>query len=176
MRKKIVMIGLIIFVVGVVLFFGGGDLGLHGLVKTETMTESSTGVYQSPSFTVLSGNLTIVTSEPGTTLYIIHSSDSYLVNASNVKQYAITGGTTSNTSGVSTLAFTSMSAGTYTIVSVSTSNAIAKITLTNEADSSLIFSLLPTILGIMLGFVGFVMLIIGLILKNKTPPLPDAAY
>jgi hypothetical protein len=176
MRKKMALAGLILLIIGVVLFFGGGDLGLHGIVKTETMTQTSSGIYQSTSFTVVTGNVTIVTSDPASGIYIVHTSDAHLVDASNIAQYALMHGIISNTSGVGTLTFTSMMGGTYTIISITNSSTSPHITLTNESEGSLLFSLLPTILGMLFGFVGLIVLIVGLILKTKRPALPDAAY
>ncbi len=174
MRKNIVIIGLILLVIGVALFFGGGDLGLHGLVKSETMTAVSTNEYQSSSFSVTAGSIVIITSHPASSLYIVHTSDASGVNSSNIAHYEVSGGTSNNTSGVTTLEFTSLTAGSYTVVSFSDQKT--SVTLTNEVVSSLILSLIPTLLGLLLGFIGFIVLIVGLVLKRKNPPLPDASY
>ncbi len=173
MRKNIVIIGLILLIVGVALFYAGGDLGISGIATSPTFTEKGTSKWESSSINVLSGQLLVLTSNNSKTA-LIPSSDASVVTSSNVDKYEVNGSTTT-TSGVTTIEYTSITPGTYVIVTFGTYQA--KVTMIKKSIDSLLVSLLPVLLGGVLGFVGFIVLIVGLVLKKKQlPPNPDMTY
>ncbi len=174
MRKKIAVIGLVLLVAGVAIFFAGGSLGIRGLINDETMSAKGSGEFMSPVFNVSSGELVLITSNPASSIYLIPSADASIVNSSNVGNYKVAGGTYANNSGVTTIEYTSISSGTYNIVSFTSSSP--KVTLTKEPVNSLLVALLPTIIGGIMAFAGFIVLIIGLVLRRKEPPMPDLNY
>lgn len=173
MRKNIVIIGLILLIIGVALFYAGGDLGISGISTSPTFTEKGTSQWDSSTIQVSSGQLIVLTSNDSKT-FLIPSNDVNLVTSSNVNNYEING-TATTTSGITTIEYTSITPGTYVVVTFGSHQA--KVTMIKKSIDSLLVSLLPILLGGILGFVGFIVLIVGLVLKKKQlPPNPDMTY
>ncbi len=173
MRKNIVIIGLVLLIVGVALFYAGGDLGISGITTSPTFTEKGTSQWDSSSIQVSSGQLIVLTSNDSKT-YLVPGSDASSVTSSNVGSYEVNG-TVSTTSGVTTIEYTSISPGTYVIITFGTHQA--KVSMIKKSIDSLLVSLLPVLLGGVLGFVGFIVLIVGLVMKKKQlPPNPEMTY
>ena len=173
MRKKIVIIGLVLLIVGIALFYGGGVLGVKGLSASPTFKELKTGEWNSTAVVVSSGELLVLTSSTNQT-YLVHSSDIGVVSKSNVKNYEING-TETTTGGVTTLEFTSITPGNYNIVAFG--SKAPSVTLIKNSINSLLLELLPLIIGGVLGFVGFIVLIVGLVLRKKQlPPNQEMTY
>jgi hypothetical protein len=172
MRTKIAIIGLVLMVVGIALFFGGGELALGHTSAPQTLTLAKGGEWASSDINVSAGSLVIVTSSTPN-VYLVSSSNLGKLNDTNVGQYAINS-TKTTAAGETTIDFSNLTAGQY--LTISTSAARPNISVVNEGLNSLITALLPFILGVVLGFVGFIILIVGLLLKKKLPKDPEQVY
>jgi len=168
MRKKIAVIGLVILIVGIALAAGGyyetTSVGLHSAVKTDPYN-ITTG-YMTNNVTVSSGYEVIMISNDTHAGLIKVSDLSKANNITNLEHYEIT--PTSHTS--NDRIYTDLAAGTYVFIAFNTSMPVityeyAPLT-TIEVGGSLL------VIGGIAAFVGFIVLIIGLVLKKKKPENP----
>ncbi len=161
MRKKIVIIGVVILIIGIALFAAGSYEGTHLLHRS--VSEIKSGEYKTDNITLKSGYIMAVTSPPS--VYgLIPINDIKIVNSTNINKYSLKPIVSSSTA-VEYLA-NSTTAGDYTFVMFT--SAVAS-TFTYEYGS---FSTIEVIgvlalFGIIIGVIGFIVLIAGLILKPK---------
>ena len=166
MRKNIVIIGLVLLIAGVAIFYAGGDLGIRGISVPQTFTEKGANQWDSSSIQISTGQLIVLTTNNSKT-FLVPASDASVVTSNNITHYQING-TATTTSGVTTIEYTSLSPGAYVIVTFGAHSS--KVSMIKETINTLLIKLLPILLGGVLGFVGFIVLIIGLVLRKKQLP------
>jgi len=167
MRKKIAVIGLVILIVGIAMAAGGyyetTSVGLHTAVTPDKFNSSA---YMTNNVIVSAGYEVIMIANY-THEGLIKASDlSKVNNITNLEHYEIT--PTSHTS--DDRIYTDLPAGTYVFIAFTNNSAVigyeyAPLT-TIEIGASLL------VIGGIAAFVGFIVLIIGLVLKKKEPENP----
>jgi uncharacterized membrane protein len=165
MRKKLLLVGIIILVVGVV-FAAVGTFGTAHFtsVSTLTMTKDSQGIFASKGIEISSGNLFTFESKSNST-YLVSFSDLSNVNSSNIAKYEVHPLTRTSTDSITSFVYDNIS-GTFAVVSLSSSVSSVTAVLVTDSGALVVMGLL-LILGIVLAIVGVIITIIGAILKPK---------
>jgi hypothetical protein len=156
------MIGLIILVVGVVLFVGGAIGALGSLTINTAFTQPHPGEYVSSEI-VLNTTSSLVVSSPAALGGIIHAQDLGLVNSSNLGTYTIQYDSTGAGSDI----YTSL-VGDYYYVAFSSTQPSATIVVTNLRGSVVGYGAL-VLLGIVCAIAGIAVAIIGVFQKKRPP-------
>lgn len=171
MRKRLLLIGVIILIIGVA-FSVAGFVGEHNLVpiSSQTMTQTSSGIWASSSLNVKSGSVLEVTSSSNST-YLVNTSDAGQVDASNIAKYEIHPLTTTTADSLHILEYDNIS-GSFTVVSTSSSKPTVTTTLIANIGMVAVLGLL-LIIGVVLAIAGFIIAIIGAVLKPKNPPVNE---
>jgi len=168
MRKKIAVIGLVILIVGIALAVGGiqEDKSLvHTTVKTDPYNTTTTG-YMTDNITVSHGYEVLVISSDTHSGLIKASNLPKADNITNLEHYEIT--PTSHAS--DEMIYTGLPAGTYVFIAFNTSMPVITYEYASLTTMEIGGSLL--VIGGIAAFVGFIILIIGLVLKKKKPENP----
>ncbi len=167
MRKKIAVIGLVILIVGIAMAAGGyyetSTVALHTTVKTDPYNKT---ISMTDNITVSSGYEVIIISNY-THEGLIKASD--LKNADNItnlEHYEIKPTTHTSDDRV----YTDLPAGTYVFIASSTSTPSISYEYASLTTIEIGGSLL--VIGAIAAFVGFIVLIVGLVLKKKEPKNP----
>ena len=177
MRKRLLQIGLLIFVIGVVLSAVGffeGDALIHSNSQFSQLQASN--VYGSLPIQVNASNVITLMGTPGT-YYLVNSSvfENYAnvpsANQTALQKYQISATETENIAGTFEEIFDSLPSGTYYVVS------FGKPTLSYSIETSLlqaaIFGFL-LIIGIVMVVAGFIIILVAIVRKPKQPELnPD---
>ncbi|PYB68919.1 hypothetical protein DMB44_01320 [Thermoplasma sp. Kam2015] len=165
MRKKILLIGLIIFIIGIAMTAGGDYLVGHYTVTSTVMMQSKVGMsyYE---ITIFAPSLLTVDST-FSPLYLVSSANLTGLNASNVASRSISPLTTTSVSSEHVWAYDLTAAGSYYIVAF------------NSSAAAITWSYIPLgytylsvvmLIGIVLIIVGIIIAVIGLILRKKQVP------
>ncbi|MGP6206708.1 hypothetical protein ACNF42_01545 [Cuniculiplasma sp. SKW3] len=174
MRKNIVIVGIVLLIIGVGLFFGGAQiLAPHVKISTTQSTEVSLGnnLWRTNAITVNGTNYLIEDKSSSSSVYLVSASSLSSLNQSNLKTLGIAPSTHTSVSSKILYTFTVSSPGNYYIVSNSTSQPSNSVSVLNP--DSIVGDAIILLAGGALGFIGFIILIIGLVLKKKLPPNPE---
>ena len=162
MKKRTVVIGIILLVVGVALF-GGGALGALGSITiNRSFTQPHPGEYVSAEI-VLNGTSGLVVSSPAAVGGIIYAQDLNLVNSTNFGSYVIP----YNSTGVGSDIYKSLS-GSFYYVAFSSTQPSTVIVATPLRGSLIGFGLL-ILLGIVFALAGIIVVVIGVFQKGRPP-------
>ncbi len=159
MRKKVVIAGLILLIVGIAIIVAGGFASLGISKKGNTINNIKPGEYATPEF-IFNGSYTLTISGAPSDSALIYSSNYSVVNATNFNKYAIKPVNTIN--GVLTY---SISSGSYYFVIFSLSTPHITYTEIPVGASLYLFGIIG-IVGIALFIGGIITAIAGLILKK----------
>ncbi|SMD31018.1 hypothetical protein [Picrophilus oshimae] len=161
MRKKIAIIGVVILIIGIAVFATGSYEGTHLLHRS--VSEIRTGEYKTDNITLKSGDILAVTSPPS--VYgLIPLNDIKIVNSTNINKYSLKPLVSSSTA-VEYLV-NSTNSGSYAFV-MFTSAVSSTFTYEYGAFSTIEVIGVLALFGIIIGVIGFIILIAGLILKPK---------
>ncbi|OWP57444.1 MAG: hypothetical protein B2I17_00590 [Thermoplasmatales archaeon B_DKE] len=167
MRKKIALIGVIVLVIGVVLV-AAGLAGTLSMTKTYThSTEISSTEWTTSEINMTSGGLLTVTGATGSDTGLVTSADLSSVNSSNIASYAVAPNNTVH----GTVTFEGLSGHYYYVVFSSSSPSISAVYINNIGNEVVYAAMLVP--GGVLAFIGFVVAIIGVILKKKPQGPPQ---
>jgi hypothetical protein len=173
MRKRTVIIGLIIMVIGIA-FVAGGIVGLRGTTTTiSTFTQPQTGEYVS-SEVVLNSTADVVVRPSSSTGGLVPAQSLADVNSANLATYAVPANSTA--AGSATYAGVH---GDYYYIIFTSSQPTTKIIVAGDLIKTVESGVL-VLLGGVLFLAGLVVTIIGAIRKSnkpkQTPVATDADY
>ncbi len=174
MKKRMVIIGLVLLVIGIA-FVAGGAAALRGTTSTlSTFTQSQTGEYVS-SEVVLNSTSTVVIRSPSSTGGLITAQSLSEVNPTSLATYALP---TNSTAGGSAT-YVGLKAGDYYYVIFTSSQPTTKIVIAENLAKTIESGIL-VLLGGVLFLAGLIVAIIGAIRKDDKPKqssgLTDADY
>ncbi|MGC8995343.1 MAG: hypothetical protein ACP5JT_01445 [Thermoplasmata archaeon] len=158
MRKSLVIIGTIIFVLGVILFGVGTYLSESSIIKLNKWYNYKSDIWISDEINSTGEEIIIVNVSKN--IYLINSTELSLINKSNIK--SMSQNSIANSSGELTFI---IQKGSYYLVTFS--NSTPTIYYYYAHESSLLINGLILFLGIIFGIVGIIILIIGFVLKPK---------
>lgn len=166
MRKRIALVGLVIFVVGVILA-GVSLAGTYSLTHTSrTVNEVSTGEWDSGEINVSSGGFLTVTTTATGNYGLVKASDLPSVNsAANLSSLSVTSNSSTSAASHQILTYHNIN-GSYYFVVFSSSSPSILIAYITDFSSEVVYALL-LVPGGALAFIGFIVGIIGVILKKK---------
>ncbi len=164
MRKKIVISGLIVLIIGIVIVGSSTAVVLSNTSVGGKLVQSNSGEWESPVINVSSGYRIVVTSHVSE-FAIIPSKDMSIVNATNVNEYSVSSFKLTNVSSTSISQYKPTS-GNYYLVVFTTSSPNVKYTVIKSLSQDARLGLIE-LAGIDLTIAGFVVLIIGLVKKKK---------
>lgn len=173
MRKRAVIIGLIILVIGIA-FVAGGVAGLKGTTSTiSTFTQPQTGEYTS-SEVVLNSTAVVVVRPSSSTGGLVPAQTLSDVNSTSLATYALPASST--VGGSATYVGVQ---GDYYYVIFTSSQPATKIVITEDVAKTAESGIL-VVLGGILFLAGLIVTIIGAIRKSNKPKQPpgvtDADY
>ena len=173
MRKRTVIIGLIILVIGIA-FVAGGVVGLKGTTSTiSTFTQPQTGEYVS-SEVVLNSTAAVVVRPSSSTGGLVPAQALGDVNSTSLSAYALPASSTA--AGSATYVRVQ---GDYYYVIFTSSQPATKIVIAGDIAKTAESGIL-VLLGGILFLVGLIVIIIGAIRKGNKPKQPpgvtDADY
>src|SRR3984957_9141047 len=173
MRKRTVIIGLIILVIGIALV-AGGIVGLRGSTGTiSAFTQSRTGEYVSSEL-VLNSTSDVVVRPPSSTGGLVPAQSLGDVNSTSLATYALPASST-----VGGSATYGKLQGDYYYVIFASSQPTTVIVIAGDLSKTIESGVL-VLLGGVLFLVGLIVTIIGLIRKSNKPKRPagvtDADY
>lgn len=164
MRKKIAIIGVVLLIVGVALYVGATEGLMTTTIVNTKMVQTSTGEWTSLELNTSSGSqLSLVTENSSYAL--VPSNDMSKINSGNVQNYAVSPKSELSTS-LGLVSTFSPSAGSYYVVVFSKTTPSVKYTLLKSLADAAVYGLL-VLAGMVLSIVGVIVLIVGLILRNK---------
>jgi hypothetical protein len=165
MRKRTVIIGLIILVIGIA-FVAGGVVGLKGIASTiSTFTQPQTGEYVS-SEVVVNSTADVVVSQSSSTGGLIPAQALSDVNSTSLATYALPA--SSKAGGSATYVGVQ---GDYYYVIFASSQPTTKIVIVGDLAKTVESGIL-VLLGGILFLAGLIVTIIGAIRKNNKPKQP----
>ncbi len=170
MRKKIALVGLVVLIIGIAMAAGGYyettstlSHDLHTAVKSDPSNKTE---YITNNMTMSSGYELIVTSN-STHEGLIKASDLSKVNSNaSLGHYLIK--PTSSAAGAEV--YTGLAAGTYVFVAFNNTTPAIGYEYASLTALQLGGSLI--VIGAIAAFIGFIILIVGLVLKKKEPKNP----
>jgi len=173
MRKRTVVIGLIILVIGIA-FVAGGVVGLKGTTSTiSTFTQPQTGEYVS-SEVVLNSTAVVVVRPSSSTGGLVPAQALSDVNSTGLATYALAASSTAGGSAT----YVGVQ-GDYYYVIFTSSQPATKIVITGDVAKTVESGIL-VLLGGILFLAGLIVTIIGAIRKSNKPKQPpgvtDADY
>lgn len=165
MRKKLVIIGAVVLIIGVVLFFAVSEELLATSNVGQIQTGAGSGEWKSPMLNVTSGGqVTLISSSASSAL--IPASDLSKVTSSNLASYALKTSSGFKNLSVGTVSVYMPPAGSYYIVTFSSTAPTLTYTVVNSASLTVVLGLLE-IVAIVMGIAGLIVLIVGAVLKEK---------
>jgi hypothetical protein len=164
MKTRTVVIGLVVFVIGVALFVGGGLGALGSITINRTFTEPHPGEFVSAEIMLNSSSGLAVTS-PATVGGIIHVEDLNQVTSTNINSYAIP----YNSTAAGSYIYRSLQ-GNFYYVAFSSTQPSTTIVATGQRSSGIRYGIL-VLLGIACVIAGIVVAIVGAI--QKKPPVHE---
>lgn len=163
MRKRTVVIGVVILIVGGALFAGGAIGALASITINTTFSQPHPGEYVSAEI-VLNSTSSLAVASPSPSGGIVHAQDLGALNSANIGSYAIPFNSTAAGADV----YRSLR-GDFYYVAFSATQPNTKIVATPERSSLLAFGAL-VLLGLALALVGIVVVVVGVVQKNRAPP------
>lgn len=160
MKKRTVMIGVIILVVGIALFIGGAFGALSSITISTTFSQPQPGEFVSAEI-VLNTTSNLVVSSPASSGGIIQAQELNSVNSTNINTYAVSYSASAAGSDV----YKALS-GDYYYVAFASAQPNTKIVATTNGSLTLAFALL-VLLGIVLAIAGIVIAVVGAIQKGR---------
>jgi uncharacterized membrane protein len=162
LKKRTVVIGLVVLVVGVALFFGGAIGALGSISINNTFTQPHAGEYVSAEI-ALNTTSALAVASPAATGGVIHAQDLDLVNSTNLGSYAIP----YNSSAAGTDIYKAL-VGEFYYVAFSTTQPDTTIVATPAKGSVASYGVL-VLAGIVLVIAGIVVAVIGAFQKSRQP-------
>ncbi|MDA4123283.1 MAG: hypothetical protein OK456_08910 [Thaumarchaeota archaeon] len=174
MRKRTVIIGLILLVIGIA-FVAGGVAGLRGTTSAiSTFTQPKTGEYVS-SEVVLNSTSTLVVRSPSSTGGLVPAQSLSEVNQTSLATYALAANSTRGGSA----SYVGLKGGDYYYVIFTSSQPTTTIIVTGDLARTIGSGILALIGGVLF-LAGLIVTIIGAIRKSDKPKQPpgvtDADY
>ncbi|WP_010917599.1 hypothetical protein [Thermoplasma volcanium] len=161
MRKKIVLIGVVVLVIGIVIFAGGDAAILHYTVTDTAVKELATGQYGREITLTSSSLFTVSSTFPN---WIVVTSSNYSkVTSGNYATYAISPIENTHVSSLYVKGY-DLGTGSYYLLAFNSSQP--PVTYSYLPLSVSYLSLL-SVFGIVLLIIGIIIAIIGVILKRK---------
>ena len=165
MRKKIAIIGVVLLIVGVAFF----AIATEGILSTTTastqMLQQNTGEWASSEINISSGyQLTMITNN--TSFGVVPASDLSSVTNSNLQSLGISPKSETNQTSLGVVSTFSPAAGSYYIIVFDKTMPSVTYTTATSLGSIVLYGILELV-GIIVGIAGFIVLIVGLILKKK---------
>lgn len=169
MRRKIFVIGLVLLVVGVGIFFGAVYAATSLTHVSTTLKESSSGEWISGQLNTTGTSSIVVVTSTGN-FGVVPAGDISSVNASNIGHYAIS---PNETIGSLHTAVYSDYSGQYVLVAFGASQPTVEYSVianfADELELGLLF-----LIAVSMAIAGFVIAIIGALMKPK--PLPEFEF
>lgn len=162
MKKRTVIVGVVILLLGIAAFVGGTIGALGSITINNSFTQPHPGEYVSAEI-VLNSTSGLAIASPAATGGIIHAQDLTLVNSTNLGTYAVP----SSSTAAGTVIYKALS-GDYYYVAFSTAKPDTTIVATPTKGSVASYGLL-VIAGIVLAIAGFVVAIVGAVQKSRRP-------
>ena len=172
MRKNVVITGIVIMIIGIVLIGTGVYLIEQGAgINNSSELNLGNGAYAIAPIYVNSTNGIIVVTSHADNIYLIPYSDfSNSITQSTAKTDAISPNSNSTSSVITSVSYTSLSVGKYAAVSFSSGDP--SMILVSSSLNGLVTDGLLTLVGGLMFIVAIVVIIYGLLKKNK-PPIID---
>lgn len=165
MRKKIVIIGLVLLIAGIVIIGASTAAVLSKTSAGGKLVQNSADEWVSPTINVSSGYQIIVTSH-ASDFAVVPSRDISIVNTTNLNEYSVHSFKQTNASSITVTQYKPAS-GDYYLVVFSSLSPNVKYTVVKSISQDAVFGLLELV-GIGLSVAGFVVLIIGLVKKKNS--------
>ncbi len=164
MRKKMAIVGAVILIAGVVMFFSVSAEILGSTTVGNSLSKAGNGEWETPELNVtFGGEVTVISNSSDVAL--VPASDISTLTSSNIMNYSISPKSGANTSAGSVSVYTPP-AGSYYFVSFSKSSPSITYTVLNSAGTAIVYGLLE-IAAVIMGIGGLIVLIVGVILKEK---------
>ncbi|MEM0156346.1 MAG: hypothetical protein QW597_07100 [Thermoplasmataceae archaeon] len=165
MRKKIALIGLAIFVVGIVLV-GVSLAGTFSLTHTNgTVNIVTTGEWDSGEINVSSGGLLTVTTSASTNYGLVKAADLSSVSPTTLSSIAVKSNTSTSAASHQILTYQGLNGSYYFVVFASSTPSIL-IAYITDFSQEIVYALILLPGGAM-AVIGFIVGIVGVILKKK---------
>lgn len=159
MRKKMLIIGIVILIVGIVMFGASAYTTGNNANRSNTWNGYKSGEYISSPLN-FSGQNVITYTYKGSGIGIVTASVLPTVNSTNLAQLSI-----SPTTSVGSEKVYDLGTGTYYIVSFS--NSTPTLSYTYLKVSNILITGVLTLIGLILLIVGVIIAIIGAVMKKK---------
>ncbi|MEM3237669.1 MAG: hypothetical protein QW258_02480 [Thermoplasmata archaeon] len=159
MRKKMLIIGIVILIVGIVMFSASAYSTGHDTSRSNTWVEYKNGEYISSPLN-FSGQNILTYSYTGSGIAVVTDSVLPTVNSTNLPQVSI-----SPTTSVGSEKVYDLGTGTYYIVSFS--NSSPALSYTYLKVSNVLITGVLTVIGLILFIAGVIITIIGAVMKKK---------
>jgi len=174
MRKRMVIIGLILLVIGIA-FVAGGIAGLRGTTSAiSTFTQPKTGEYVS-SEVVLNSTSTVVVRSPSSTGGLVTAQSLSEVNPTSLATYALAANSTRGGSAT----YTGLKEGDYYYVIFTSSQPTTSLVIVGDLAKTIGSGILALVGGVLF-LAGLIVTIIGAIRKGdkpkQSPGMTDADY
>ncbi len=172
MRKNVVITGIVIMIIAIAMAGTGIYLIEQGAgINKSSELNLGNGAYAIEPIYVNSTNGIIVVTSQADNVYLIPYSDfSNNITQSTAKADAISPNSNTTSSGITSVSFTSLSVGKYAAVSFSSSDP--SLALVSSSLNGLITDGILTLIGGIMFIVAIVVIIYGLLKKNR-PPIID---
>lgn len=168
MRKKIAIAGAIVLIVGIAIFGVSLQQTFANTTVGTQMSQHSNGEWASNEINISSGNkLTLITN--ASDFGVIPAKDLSSLTSGNLNSYELTPTGNTSTSSGSVYVY-SPNSGSYYIVAFAGSSPSVTYTTASSLGAVAAYGIF-LIVGVILGFAGFIVLIVGLVLKRKDNPL-----
>lgn len=168
MKKTIVITGVVLLVIGVVVFFAtSSEVEGHSSVGSKMISKSSSE-WASTEINTTSGTDVIITTNSNLSLGLIPSSDIQSVSPANLHRYSVSPSSQNNASGEHITTF-SVNSGSYYVVTYSAPQPSLHYTVVHESHFVSVMDF-ANFISIMVIAGGFVITIIGVLLgirKNR---------
>lgn len=166
MRKKIALTGLVLFVIGILLIAAFFLTGFALPQTSRTVNQVSSGEWES-GLIEASPNVTLAVVTGTSSNYgLIPASDLISVNSTNLASYAVKPVSSTDVDSHLALAYRDLN-GPYYFVEYSSSAPTISVTFVSNSDFSAGHGLL-ILAGGVLAFIGFIVGIVGAVLRKKT--------
>ncbi len=166
MRTVLVIVGVVILILGIVLFAAGALGALGSTTIITTFSQPQAGEYVSAELVMNSTSVVVVTS-PASNGGLIPEQDLAVVNSSSVSSYVITPRSTAG----GTETYRNLT-GDYYYVVFSSTQPSSRIVITGGHLSKTIGLGLLVLGGIVLFIAGIIVAILGAVLKKRPPATP----
>ena len=158
MRRRVFYVGLVILVIGIVLVISGTALLSGKLVTGDTFHQVRSDEFSTQNLQ-FNGTTFLLVTNSSSNISLVSTSDMPLAGSGNISDYAI-----NSTISISTDRAYEVGAGNYTLVFFGNSAPHVNYEYILESQEYLASI---EVIGIVLGIIGFIIMIIGAFLKEK---------